>query len=101
VLRVETVRDLRWPDGVQCPTCDRSAVTKPGRDETQPARQRDLGKSCERRFNDVTDPICAGQHQPLRGWLLCLYVRKLNLSNQPMAKELDRYPSAVQQLTWQ
>jgi hypothetical protein len=72
-----------------------------GRDETQPARQRDLGKSCERRFNDVTDPICAGQHQPLRGWLLCLYVRKLNLSNQPMAKELDRYPSAVQQLTWQ
>jgi transposase-like protein len=53
----ETVRNLRWPDGVQCPTCDRSEVTKQGRDETKPERQRYRGKSCERRFDDLTDTL--------------------------------------------
>jgi transposase-like protein len=38
----ETVRNIRWPDGVQCPTCDSAEVTNQGRDETQPERQRYL-----------------------------------------------------------
>jgi transposase-like protein len=36
----ETVRTMRWPDGVTCPNCSAVSVIKNGRDETQPHRQR-------------------------------------------------------------
>ena len=97
----ETVRRLRWPDGVQCPTCDSSKIIKQGRDDTQPERQRYLCQSCEQRFDDLTDTIFAGHHQPLRVWILCLYFMGLNLSNQHMAQELDRHPSDAHQMTCQ
>jgi len=97
----ETVRRLRWPDGVQCPTCDSSKITKQGCDETQPERQRYLCKSCEQRFDDLTDTIFAGHHQPLRVWILCLYFMGLNLSNQQIAQELDLHPSDAHQMTGQ
>ena len=48
----ETVRALRWPDGVRCPTCDSSELTKQGRDDTQPERQRYRCKSCHCHFDD-------------------------------------------------
>ena len=62
----ETVRALRWPNGVCCPRCDSFEITKQGRDDTQPERQRYLCQSCEGRFDDLTDTIFAGHHQPLR-----------------------------------
>src|SRR4029453_9883578 len=97
----ETVRALRWPDNVLCPTCNSSEITKQGRDETQPERQRYLCMSFERRFNDLTDTIFAGHHQPLRVWILCLYFMGLNLSNHQIAKELDLHPSDVHRMTCQ
>jgi transposase-like protein len=97
----ETVRALRWPDGVRCPTCDSSELTKQGRDDTQPERQRYLCTSCHRHFDDLTDTGFAGHHQPLRVWILCLYFMGLNLSTAQMAKELDRNQSDVHQLTGQ
>lgn len=97
----ETVRSLRWPDGVHCPNCESPEITKPGCDDTQPARQRSLCKSCERRFDDLTHPIFAGHHQPLRLWILCLYFMGLNLSNAQIAKELDLNKDAVHQMTSQ
>ena len=30
----QTVRAMRWPDGVRCPGCGCAEVTKDGRDET-------------------------------------------------------------------
>jgi transposase-like protein len=96
-----TVRALHWPDGVRCPTCNSAAVTKQGRDETQAERQRYLCMSCERRFDDLTDTIFAGHHQPLRVWILCLYFMGLNLSNHQIAQELDLHPSDVHQMTCQ
>lgn len=97
----ETVRNIRWPDGVQCPTCDSAEVATQGRDETQPERQRYLCKSCERRFDDLTDTIFAGHHQPRRVWILCLYFMGLNLSNHHIAQELDLNSSDVHQMTCQ
>ena len=97
----ETVRDLRWPNSVHCPTCDSSEVTKQGRDDTQPERQRYLCKSCEQRFDDLTNTIFAGHHQPLRVWILCLYFMGLNLSNHQMAQELDLNKDDVHQMTCQ
>ena len=99
--RFETVRALRWPDGVRCPTCDSSELTKQGRDDTQPERQRYLCKSCHRHFDDLTDTVFAGHHQPLRVWILCPYFMGLNLSNAQLAKELDLHQSDVHQMTGQ
>ena len=36
----QTVRELRWPDGITCPSCQSKQVMKRGFDDTEPARQR-------------------------------------------------------------
>ena len=84
----QTVRDLRWPDGVACPCCGSASVVKNGRDETQPDRQRYECRGCRKRFDDLTGTVFAGHHQPLRAWILCLYFMGLNLSNEQIAREL-------------
>ena len=97
----ETVRHLRWPDGVMCPHCDSHDIAKDGRDETQTGRQRYLCQACRRRFDDLTGTIFAGHHQPLKTWILCLYLMGLNLSNQQIAEELDLNRGDVQDMTTQ
>jgi transposase len=85
----QTIRDMRWPDGVTCPHCSSPAVIKNGRDDTEPHRQRYECQGCRRRFDDLTDTIFAGHHQPLRTWIGCLYLMGLNLSGLQIAQELD------------
>ncbi len=97
----ETIRELRWPEGVRCPHCDSDRVIKRGRDETQPARQRYECKACGKRFDDLTETVFAGHHQPLTNWILCLYFMGLNLSNQQIAEELDINKDDVQQMASQ
>jgi transposase-like protein len=97
----ETVRQLRWPNGVTCPRCTSQHVTKNGSDETQPHRQRYRCQNCHRGFDDLTETIFAGHHQPLSTWILCLYFMGLNLSNQQIAAELDLCVSDVQEMTSQ
>jgi transposase-like protein len=97
----ETVRQMRWPEGVTCPHCASQEVTKRGRDETQPARQRYQCGACGRQFDDLTGTIFAGHHQPLRTWILCLYLMGLNLSNQQIAQELDLNKDDVHHMTCQ
>src|SRR6266581_965935 len=36
----QTVRELRWPDGIKCPSCASTQVIKRGFDDTELARQR-------------------------------------------------------------
>src|SRR5262249_38649836 len=93
----ETVRSLRWPDGVRCPGCDSAEVIKKGCDERQPARRRYQCRACRRRFDDLTGTVFAGHHQPLRVWVLCLYLMGLNLATEQIAKELTLTPAAAQQ----
>jgi transposase-like protein len=97
----ETIRQLRWPEGVTCPHCASQQITKRGRDETQPQRQRYQCAACGRQFDDLTGTIFAGHPQPLRTWILCLYLMGLNLSNQQIAQELDLNKDEVQQMTCQ
>lgn len=97
----DTVRELRWPEGRQCPFCDAKRVIKRGFDETEPARQRYECKVCLRRFDDLTGTIFEGHHQPLTVWILCLYLMGLHLSNAQIAEELDLDRSDVQQMTTQ
>ena len=85
--------------GVRCPDCESAHVVKQGRDDTEPQRQRYECRACRRRFDDLTDTIFAGHHQPLRVWVLVLYLMGLNLSNEQIAKELDLGTSDVQAMT--
>jgi len=96
-----TVRELRWPNGVACPSCQSQHAIKRGFDDTEPARQRYECHDCDRRFDDLTDTIFAGHHQPLKVWVLCLYFMGLNVSNEQIAQELALHVSDVQQMTTQ
>jgi transposase-like protein len=69
----QTVRALRWPDGLVCPSCQSKQVMKRGFDDTALARQRYECHDCHTRFDDLTDTSFAGHHQPLKVWILCLY----------------------------
>ena len=95
------VRQHRWPEGVRCPACGSGAVVRDGFDETQPHRQRYRCRACVARFDDLTGTVLAGHHQPLRVWVLCLYVMGLNLSNRQIAQELGLNGSDVQAMTEQ
>ena len=95
----EMVRQLRWPEGVRCPDCDSARIVKQGRDDAELYRQRYECRSCNRRFDDLTDTIFAGHHQPLRVWVLVLYLMGLNLSNEQIARELDLDPDDAQRMT--
>jgi transposase-like protein len=97
----ETVRSLRWPDGVSCPHCASSRVIHKGHDDTQPARQRYACSACQSRFDDLTGTIFAGHHQPLRVWIVCLYFMGLNQSNEQIGQELDLNSADVQRMTSQ
>jgi len=97
----QTVRELRWPDGVACPSCQSKHVIKRGCDDTEPAHQRYVCTDCDTRFDDLTDTIFAGHHQPLKVWILCLSFMGLHLSNDQMAHERDLDCSDVYQMTTQ
>ena len=60
----EQIRQYRWPDGVSCPHCMSQLVTKQGKDDTQPERQRYRCSNCERRFDNLTLSVFSGYHQP-------------------------------------
>jgi len=97
----QTVRELRWPDGVVCPSCASQQVINRGFDDTEPVRQRYECHDCPARFDDVPATIFAGHHQPLQVWRLCLYFMGLNLSHEQIAHALAVKSPDVQQLTAQ
>jgi len=93
------VRDLRWPQGVCCPHCESKHVVKNGHDTTEPCRQRYCCRDCDRCFDDLTNTVFAGHHQPLRIWMLCSYFMGLNLSNQQIAAELGLSVTQAHEMT--
>ena len=95
----ELVRQHRWPGGVRCPRCESASIARDGRDDTRRHRQRYRCAGCGARFDDLTGTVLAGHHQPLRVWVLCLYLMGLNLSNRQIAQELDLGVSDAQAMT--
>ena len=73
-------------------------VARHGHDDRQPERQR-YRCTTQARFDDLTDTIFAGHHQPLRIWILCPYFMGLNLSNHQVVPELDLNVGDVQVMT--
>lgn len=97
----EIVRKIRWPDQVKWPDCGGSCIKKRGFHNTQAHRQRYLGKHCYCMFDDLSETIFAGHHQPLSIWIMCLYFMGLNQSNQQIAQELNLNKDDVQHMTSQ
>ena len=87
---------MRWPDGVRCPGCGSAGVIEDGRDDTQPERQRHRCHGRRKGFDDLSGTILAGHHQPLRVWVLCLYLMGLSLSSEQIAQELGNDPDGAQ-----
>jgi transposase-like protein len=85
----ETVRKLRWAEGVRCPHCESESVIRRGRDEHEKARQRYECKGCGKWFDDLTGTVLASHHQPLKTWMIFLYFMGLNLSTCQIAQELN------------
>lgn len=97
----EVVRELRWSEGVTCPTCKSKHIKKRGFHSHQAFRQRYACYDCQAQFDDLSDTIFEGHHQPLRVWILCLYFMGLNLSNEQIAQELDLASKDAQTMTSQ
>lgn len=97
----DEVRKLRWPAGVHCPQCGSGQVTKRGKHNRDKPRQRYHCQGCKKQFDDLTDSIFEGHRQPLKVWIVCLYLMGLNLSNQQIAQELSLNKDDVQQMTRQ
>lgn len=97
----EVVRQLRWPNGVCCPRCQSANILKRGFHTQQSARQRYHCQGCEHDFDDLTNTIFEGHHQPLKVWVVCLYLMGLNLSNEQIAAELDLAAGEAQAMTSQ
>ena len=95
----ETVRTMRWPEGICCIECGSKNITKRGKHETYASRQRYVCSDCGRHFDDLTDTLFEGRHQPLQTWIVCLYLMGLNVSNQQIAKELSLHKDDVHQMT--
>jgi len=96
-----TVRQMRWSEKTVCPHCESEGVKKRGKDDNHPERQRYHCKSCEKDFDDLTNTIFSGHHQPLKTWILCLYFMGLNLSNRQIAQELNLNKDDVHSMTEQ
>ena len=95
----ETVRELRWPEGIRCAPCDSEQITQQGRDTTQPHRQQYRCQQGGRYVDALTGTVLAEHHQPLRIGMLCLYLRGLNRSNQQIAHALGLHKDDVQRMT--
>jgi transposase-like protein len=97
----DQLRELRWANGVCCPHCGNKEVIRRGKSNQHPERQRYECKGCSKRFDDLSGSIFEGHHQPLKAWVLCLYLMSLNLSNQQIARELGLNKDDVQAMTTQ
>lgn len=87
-LCYEKVREMRWSEGVKCPHCGSHKHKRHGHHNSCEHRYRYQCKDCSKYFDDLTNTIFQGHHQPLKVWIICLYLMSLNLSNAQIAKEL-------------
>lgn len=97
----DRVRQMRWPEGVRCVWCQSDDIRRRGMHQRQQDRQRYHCKACDKDFDDLTNTIFAHHHQPLRKWIVCLYLLGLNLSNEQIAQELGLNKDDVYQMTVQ
>lgn len=83
----ETLRHMRWPNGITCPYCDRRRVTTHSKSLRTP-RRRYLCLGCRRTFTDLTGTPFARTNLPLGTWFLCFDTIGRGYRTSELAKEL-------------
>ncbi|MCP4703183.1 MAG: IS1595 family transposase [candidate division Zixibacteria bacterium] len=95
----DEVRRMRWPNGVRCPGCTSNKIAKRGKNHRHQECRRYRCKKCGKQFDDLTGTIFAKHHQPLKIWIICLYMMWFNIPNRQIAQELDLNESDMQEMT--
>jgi transposase-like protein len=98
-LCYEKIRSLRWPQGVCCPHCGCRSCKGHGHHNSSEHRRRYHCTGCKKYFDDLSNTIFQGHHQPLKIWIICLYLMGLNLSNAQIAQELGMNESDAHEMT--
>jgi len=83
----ETWRQLRWPDGLECPDCGSTDV------QTRQKNHRDCFhryccQSCERWFTDTTDTFLKASNVSLSRWVYL--IREMDKKCRSGVKPLNR-----------
>jgi transposase-like protein len=94
----EILREIRWSDGVFCPSCESQSVVKNGKDTSEENNQRYHCKSCGKYFDDLTNTLFSGSQQPLHHWITVLYLMNLNVSNRQISQELEISETTAQSM---
>jgi len=83
---LEALEDLRWPDGIQCPRCNRQSVSR-----IYDRNQFDCN-SCRYRFSVTCGTIFHDSHLPLPKWFATIYmmvVSKKGVSAKQIERTID------------
>ncbi len=74
---IETLREMRWPDGVICPRCGSDNVVKDG---VRGRYQMYWCKACNFGFNDRSGTIFQDTKVPLRKWFMMAFMMQFKVS---------------------
>jgi len=84
----EYLEDLRWPNGVYCPRCGDTSVSK-----IEKRHQWECnGKSCRYQFSVTAGTVFHDSHLPLWKWFLAIYLigeSKKGMSAKQLQRTLD------------
>lgn len=84
----ETIRGVRWPNGIICPYCEQGRVTTHSKSVKHP-RRRYLCLDCRRTFSDLKGTPFARTNLPLRTWFLSLQLTGGPVTTSELAKALE------------
>jgi transposase-like protein len=94
-----TLRQLRWSEGVHCPNCGSSEYRHNGFHSKYTSRQRYICKGCHKQFDDLTGLSFEGSHKNIQTWMTVLFLVSVNCPGEKIAEALDLSPSEVHEMT--
>lgn len=86
---------VRWPDGITCPSCDSRNVFTKASHKTMPYRCND----CKKRFSVKTDSIMQSSKLGYQKWAIAMYLVTTNLKGVSSLK-LHRDLGITQKAAW-
>jgi transposase-like protein len=101
---LETIRTMRWPEGVRCPKCNSEHFWK---DRQEEPKLQYRCCECGHWWTDLSGTIFEGTHLPLSYWLLALDLFRQGKSALAVAQELginrhtaERMHRLLQEYMW-
>ena len=82
---IATLRELRWPDGIECPRCGSDNVVKDG---VRGLYQMYWCKRCNFGFNDRSGTIFQDTKVPLRKWFMMAFMMQFKVSVLEISKTI-------------